>query len=281
MNSLLFAVAVFGFEPVAYAYVQGSVAAAPTEWDAQIRGSREFGLLGSQNIPESEIKEKASIMEYAYRLGTNMGTVAGIEDFSVHAFGSFFINGAESINNTATYGRDTGHLLGLEVAGNFVHEATRQVGWFLRYSVPVALNTEKFGKSRIDTLGIGIQSGFQISDRTQFELLTYYGSGYTVNKRRDQNAALVFSGLLGIRLPKSITSGILIKGGPFFESDVTERNDPIYGLVGFRGFRVGVTAIAAITLTERLGLEIGYIQKISGAYFRATKDVYSGLTMVF
>jgi hypothetical protein len=265
----------------AQAFVSGAVTPSPGEWDAQLRFSRETGLLGSQNIPESQIREKADITEYGYRLGTNLGERFGMSDFSVHAFGSFFVNGEELLNGSRTYPRDSGHLLGLEVSSNFVHEPSRQLGWFVRYSAPVSLATEKFGKSRIDTVGVGLQSGFLLTDTVQIESLTFYGSGYSRNSVREQNASLVFSGLFGVRIPNSVFQGTVLKVGPFFESDLTERNDSVYGLTGFRGYRVGLTGIAALKLTSDLGLELGYIQKLSGAYFRATKDLYASIGMTF
>ena len=134
------------FFPVsAFAYVSGSASAGPGEWDAQIRASFERGLLGAQNIPESQVREQAAITEYSYRLGTNIGDVWGLNDASLHVFGSYLIHGAEFVSGTQTYQQDAGHLLGIEISANFLHERSRQAGMFIRLSAPIGVMTEKFG----------------------------------------------------------------------------------------------------------------------------------------
>lgn len=263
------------------AYVPSIVSTAPEEWDAQFRWSHESGLLGNRNVPESQVTSRASITEYTLKGGTNFGDFIGLENFSIHISGSYLRHGAEDILGRVTYGEDDGFIGGLELTADFFHEAEKAVGFLLRFTEPFKLNTEKFGKARIDTLGAGITSGFRISDLLQQEHLVYYGSGYLKFGARHQNATLVYSGLLGARFPRLALSGVVLKAGPFFESDLTERTDSTSELVGFRGYRLGVSFLGNIALTPTIGLDTGYVQKLSGAYFRATKDIFSSLTFVF
>ena len=264
----------------ANAFISGSVTAPPGKTDVELKAEFQRGTLGPQNLPETQQTQKASITSYQINLGHNFGEVIGLSDFSLHASGLFFSSAEESLNQVIRYGEDSGTVIGLEAA-NFVHDADRAVGLFLRYAAPVEMNLAKFMNPKVDTVAVGIQSGFNITETFGHESLIYWGSGVFRDGTRHQNASIAISQLFSARFPDLIASGLTVKLGPFLEGDVTERDDLAYRTVGLRSFRVGATALAALRFTSEWGVETGYIQKLSGAYFRATKDFFLSTKIFF
>ncbi len=265
----------------ASAYVSGTASAVPGGYDAELGVNFERGLLGAQDVPESQQQQTASITEYHLKFGHNFGEVGGLQDFSLRLSGIYYLAAPESLGGVILYPSDEGTILGLEVAANFVHEPTRIVGGFFRLAAPFSMIVEKFQKPRIDTYAMGVQSGFEISNLLGWESLLYFGGGLVRGGVRYQNASLIASSLLSARWRGVVANGLTLKAGPFFESDVTERSDAQYGTTAFRGYRVGLTGIGSIQLSSSMGLEVGYVQKLSGAFFRATKDLFIATKFVF
>ncbi|MGE0615154.1 MAG: hypothetical protein AB7P04_05910 [Bacteriovoracia bacterium] len=263
--------------PRAEAYISGSVSAGPGKSDVELTASFERGRLGAQNIPESQITQNSSITTYDLKVGHNFGAWGGLEDVTLRLSGRYFGSAPEAMGATPTYGEDSGGVFGLETSANFLHEPERVVGAFARFSLPSGMNRAKFANPKVDTFALGLQGGFEISSTFGFETLWYYGTGLLDSGIRMQNASLVGSSLLSARWPSAWPQGLTLKFGPFFESELTERNDTVYGTTGIRGFRVGLTAIGSVAFTSALGMDLGYVQKLSGAYFRATKDVFVSL----
>lgn len=279
-TALLAPLATLLMPPAAWGYVSGAVGAAPGGWSARTGINLERGLLGAQDVPESQQQQSASITSFHLNFARNFGAVGGLEDLTVSLGDSAFLSSTEQIGSTIFYPADRGHVVTLELSANWHHEVSRVVGSFVRFAFPIDVALEKFEQPKIDRIAFGFQGAYEISDTVAQEWLAAYGSGISDAGARRQNASLAASLLVAVRL-NSVIQGWTWKAGPFLEADLTERNDAAYGTTAIRGFRAGLTTIWDLRVSPTLGLELGYVQKLSGAFFRATKDFFVDVSVAF
>lgn len=260
----------------ALGYVGGAPRLSQGDVEVTLRSEFMRGLAGPENLPESQQKQKPSVNIFEFGAGYSLGTLSDLlQDVKVRFTAARFTSAAEILNGTVVYPEDQGWLAGLEVSSNFVHEPDRLFGTFIRVQHPVDVDIGKFVNPKLDRVGLGVQSAFKLSDRFAQETLLFWGSGISQSGFK-QNSSLSLS-LLGAMV---FSEGFL-KLGPFFDADLSERNDSAYGTTGVRSFRVGLVTALGYQLSREMGLEFSYVQKFSGAYFRATKDFVLGLRCVF
>jgi hypothetical protein len=263
----------------AHAYVSGAVGAHPGQWDGSLGVLFHRGLLGSEAIPETQIRRRASITETQVSLGRNWGDLWGLTDVATRVHFSRYSAAAELLQGQQIYGENSGSLITLETSFNLVRDTEKLLGFLLRLSHAADSQLDKFMKPKLDRVGLGIQGAYALSDHVGEEFLIYYGSGYFGPTGRVQNASLALS--INTAFRGLFEGRFTLRVGPFLEADLTERNDAAYSLQGFRAFRAGLALLGSVPLAPGLGLELGYIQKFSGAYFTATQDSFLKVGFAF
>ncbi len=263
----------------AHAYVSGAVGANPGQWDGSLGLVFHRGLLGAESIPETQVTRRASITETQASLGRNWGDLWGLTDVQTRIHFSRYSAAAEILNGQQVYGENSGTLITLETAFNLVRDTEKLLGFLVRVSHVEDSRLDKFMKPKLDRVGLGIQGAYALTESVGEEVLIYYGSGYFGPTGRVQNASLALS--INTAFRGLIEDRVALRVGPFVEADLTERNDAAYSLQGFRSFRVGLALLGSVKITEGLGLDLGYIQKFSGAHFTATQDTFLKLGFAF
>jgi len=266
--------------PAASAYVAGASSVPTGSFELGLKTELMRGLAGPENLPESQQKQTPNVNIYEVAAGYNVGTHSVFQDVKFRLLGSHYTSEAELLNGSQIHPRDDGWILGAEISSNFVHEPDRVFGVFLRAQHPISMNIEKFINPKIDTFGVGFQTGYKFSDSFGQETVLFLGSGVSGDGFR-QNASLSASLLAVWILSEGIfKDGAAIRLGPFYDGDLAERGDLKYGTQGFRAFRLGLVASASYSFNRNLSMDFSYIQKFTGAYFRATKDFIFALRIV-
>ena len=270
----------FTFQSV-YAYVAGATSVPAGGFEATMKAEFMRGLAGPENLPETQQKQTPSVDIYEVSGGYNLGNYSIFQDLKIRLIGNYYTSASELLNGNEIYPKDEGWVLGGEVSANFVHEADKVFGIFLRTQNPLSMNVEKFVNPKIDRFGLGIQSGFKFSDHFGQETVLFVGSGISDGGFR-QNAS-VSASLLGVWILSGgvFKNGAAVRLGPFYDGDIAERNDARYNTQGVRAFRLGLVAAASYSFVKDMTLDVSYIQKFTGAYFRATKDISVSLRTVF
>jgi hypothetical protein len=102
------------------------------------------------------------------------------------------------------------------------------LGFFLRGTVPFAMNLEKFGNPRIDYLAGGWQLGVELETWLSYEAGFFFGSG-TRPVSKDQNGAAALSNLFHFHAERWLLPWkVGVKLGPYVEGDIHERFDERY-----------------------------------------------------
>jgi hypothetical protein len=275
----LVAAAILATTTSCFGYIAGITPAPPGSWEMSLKAELMRGLAGPENLPESQQRLKPSVNVYEVSGAYHFGTASIFQDIKLRVSGSYVDSAAESIGGTQFYGRNQSGILGIEAATNFVHEPDRLLGVFVRTQFPIQFDLAKFVNPRLDRIGLGVTTAFRFNDRFSQETLVFFGSGASDGPAR-HNPSLAVS-LLGVYVLKGILSDVSFRFGPFYEGDLAERSDTAYGTVGVRTFRLGFTVTGTVNLTDKLSLEVGYIQKVTGNWFRATVDGFAKLRAVF
>lgn len=274
MKNLIY-LAFTAFSLPTFAYVGGATGLSPGDIELTFRSELMRGLAGPENLPESQQTQKPSVNIFEFGGGYSLGTISdAFQDVKLRLTAARYTSAAELLNSAVIYPEDQGWLVGLEVSSNFLHQPDRLFGAFIRFQHPIDADIAKFVNPKFDRVGLGVQSAFKLTDSFAQETVIFWGSGISQNGFK-QNPSLSIS-LLG----SIIFSKGFIKLGPFYDSDLSERNDSSYGTTGVRSFRVGLVTAIGYQFSREFGMEFSYIQKFSGAYFRATKDFIVGLRCV-
>ena len=265
----------------AHAYIAGTTSVPAGGIEAMVKTEFMRGLAGPENLPETQQKQTPSVNIYEVSGGYNFGTASVFQDLKIRLMGSYYTSVSELLNGIEIYPKDEGWVVGAELSTNFVHEPDKVFGIFLRTQHSISMNVEKFVNPKIDRFGLGIQTGYKFSDHFGQETVLFVGSGITEGAFR-QNASISAS-LLGVWILNEgiFKNGAAVRLGPFYDGDIAERKDARYNTQGVRAFRLGLVASASYSFTKDLSLDISYIQKFTGAYFRATKDAIVSLRTVF
>ena len=268
------------FSQPSFAYVAGSVSAPPGHMDFSLRGEIMRGLAGPVNLPESKQTQKPSVNIYEASASYNFGELKFLQDFTLRLTNQYFTSAEEVYQGSAVYEKDEGNILTFEAAANFVHEIDRTFGFFIRSSLPISMNIQKFSNPKIDLFGIGLQAGVKYTQTFGSEFVIYYGNGFRRGSDSQNSALTVMVPLVVNTTAWIFSHGAAFKLGPFFDGDLRDRTDSAYGTESVRSFRFGFAVLPSVRVTPSFGVDCGYIQKLSGAYFRATKDAFLGVRFI-
>lgn len=268
------------FTQTAGAYVAGPGAQSEGQFGVSLKTEWMRGLAGPENLPETQQSLKPDVDIYEVAVGYGFGTHGVFQDLRLRMAYAYFSSAQEVTGGTLRYPKDDGGYLGAELSANFVHDLQKNFGVFLRFQSPLGMNLAKFVNPKIDRLGIGVNTAFRLTDRFSQETVLFLGSGILSGGYR-QNASIAISTLGVFTLPPSwLGTGAAFRLGPFYEGDIAQRIDLAYGTT-VRAFRLGLTMIASVSILDNWAVDLGYTRKFTGAYFRATDDLFLSTTVVF
>jgi hypothetical protein len=189
---------------------------------------------------------------------------------------------------------DRGAFITPSVSTSLVHTATTSFGVFVLGNVPIGVNYKKFVSPRIDFVGGGFRGGIELAPWFALETSFYVGTGSSGRGGR-QNGTFAATQLLHFRSEKLGTSPsfrVGIKVGPYIDGDlIGERSDARYDQVYTAGypdrtdrirmFRFAATFLPYVQMSDKVSLELGYLQKLFGYDTPATQLYTATLRYVF
>jgi len=276
MRTILF-LAVFSSQ--IFAYVAGSAGIQEGGVELTMKAELMRGLAGPENLAESQQRLIPSVNIFELGAGYNFGALSVFQDIKARLTSAQFTSAEETLSGTTIYSKNEGWIAGIELSSNLIHDVDKIFGIFVRTQHPINMNVAKFVNPKVDRIGLGVQSGFKFNESFGQETVVFFGSGLNQDGMK-QNPSLSVS-LLGAWILNQgfFADGAALKFGPFYDGDLSERSDLGYGTTGIRTFRIGAVLSASYNISKHLGLDLAYIQKFSGSYFRATKDFIFTLRM--
>lgn len=307
------------------AFVGTPVGGHPGEVDVNLQVTTERGKTEPNENQASFMKPK-SWFEYKLGVGYTGGDVGPIEFPSIRLEATYFRTPAErndpdewqvgdagssapgTIGPECTAGarylgggvcefhpEDDGTLVTLSLSGAVVHSADFALGLFVRGTVPIGMDLDKFGNPRIDYFAGGTNVGVELRPWLGFESSVFLGSG-TRPFGKQQNGAVALSTLFHFRARQWLLpwrAGVKI--GPYVEGDIHERYDERYDRAyspvvlpqpgaqpeqsrdRIRAARFAVATLPYFLVTDHLSVELGYVQKFFGYDARATQVYFAGV----
>lgn len=211
--------------------------------------------------------------------------VRGLEGFLSLSRSNFYLeygsfaSAKEQVGSTLFYEKDQGSYITLGFSGDIVHDLEKQFGFYLQASPVRSYNTNKFSNPRLDLFAIGLTSAFNVSDNFFQRNLIHYGSGDGTN----QNSYLAIDTGFGYRLNHLVGRQLTIAGSLFLEADIAERKDASYDAAfsptgtqdRIRSFKYGTLFGVDMALTDSIGINVNYLQKLGGYDARSTQ-IFTG-----
>ncbi len=298
-------------ETSAHALIPIPVGGHPRELDVFVRATLERGKVEPNENKASF--QKANWEMYTVGAGYGVGDLWLLQDVSVRAEITGYRSPAE-VNDpskglvTAAACRgivvgpgqcqfhpsDKGSFITPSLSANLVHTAAFSFGVFIVGNIPIGVDYSKFVLPRIDYIGGGFRSGVEMATWFAFETSFYVGSGSagTVAKQNGTFAATQLLHFRTSRLGGSPFFRLGVKVGPYVDGDlIGERTDPAYDqayTAGFpertdriRMFRFASTVLPYVQMSDKVSLELGWLQKLFGYDTPATQLYTATLRYVF
>jgi hypothetical protein len=310
MGAWAFVLASLVLAKQADAFVPVPVGGHPGEVDASMRVGYEGGLI---EPTENEASwQKAQWLLFQVGGGYTIGSVGPFQDFFVRLDHTFYSIPAETSlaedrvkpelpgparclatpledGGCEFYPSDRGWIITPAVGANLIHEATHSFGLFLQGSIPIGVLQGKFVLPRVDYVAGGTQVGVHLTDWFGFSNRIYVGSG-DFGGDEGQNAAIAITTLFHFDTPRFAdrTLKLGLSLGPYFEGDLTERNDEAYDAaytIGYedgvrdriRAMKFGLAISPYFQITDHFAIDGGYVQKFFGYDAPATQFFYGGI----
>lgn len=307
----LLVVAAVAVSSRAEALIPIPVGGHPKELDVFARVTLERGLVEPN-------ENKASFQRAQWEMftvggGYGIGDVGVLQDLSVRAEITGYQSPAE-VNDLARgsvpagacagvvtapgqcqfHPSDRGAFITPSIGASLVHTGQFAFGVFLVGNIPVGVNYEKFVVPRVDYVGGGFRAGTEFSSWFALETSFYVGSG-SAGKGGRQNGTFAATQLLHFRTGRIGTSPFVrlgVKLGPYVDGDlIGERTDPAYDqayTAGYpdrtdriRMFRFAASAFPYAQVSDKVSLELGYLQKLFGYDTPATQLYTATIRYVF
>ena len=313
---------VMAIAPAASAFVATPVGGRPQELDVNAQFTAERGLIEPNENQASWVKARG-YYEYKLGAGYTWGHYGPLQFFSTRLEATYYTSPAEK-NDPAEwpigpqaptpqpdvpectagarhlggnvcefYPEDDGTLVTGTVSFALVHDPKFALGFYLRGTVPIGMNLDKFANPRIDYISGGTQVGVELTDWLTYESILFLGSG-TRPFGKQQNGAVALNNLFHFHARRWLLpwkAGVKI--GPYVEGDIHERFDERYDrayspiVLGsappeqhrdrIRAARFAVALLPYFLVTDHLSVELGYIQKFFGYDARATQAYFAGV----
>jgi hypothetical protein len=203
-------------------------------------------------------------------------------------------------NGCQIHPADEGHLVSPQLGFNLIHEPDYSLGAFVKGTVPLGVDQEKFVIPRLDLIGGGLVWGQRFAPWLFVQSGFFVGSGPASG---DQNATIAVFSYFGFEGKRWLPTGdVGLRVGPYFDGDLTERFDARYDGAFFAGvptaagsapaipadtadrvrmMRFGVSLAAYVQVARSIAIEGGYTQKIFGYDTPATQFFSVGARAAF
>ncbi len=310
---------------VANAFVATPVGGRPGELDVNAQFTAERGKIEPNENQKSFMKAK-DFYEYKLGVGYTWGHYGPFQFLSTRLEATYYqsprevndpaewqvnpagsstptqlvpecTNGARFLGGGVCefYPEDTGTLLSATVSTALIHDPKFAFGVYLRGTVPLKMDKEKFANPRLDYFAGGWQIGVELQPWLAFESTLYFGMG-TRPFGDEQNGAAAVGNLLHFKAERWLLPWKAgVKFGPYVEGDIHERFDKRYDAAysaqvppqpgstparerdRIRAARFALALLPYFLVTENLSVELGYIQKFFGYDARATQAYFVGL----
>lgn len=295
----------------AHALIPIPVGGHPKELDVFARVTLERGLVEPNENKASF--QKANWEMFTVGGGYGVGDLGPLQDFSIRAELTGYQSPAE-VNDVAKgavapaacrgvvvgpgqcqfHSSDKGSFITASVSANLVHTGAYSFGVFVVGNVPVGVDYSKFVLPRIDYVGGGFRAGVEMTSWFAVETSFYAGSG-SAGSAAKQNGTFAATQLLHFktgRIGESPFFRFGIKVGPYVDGDLFgERTDAAYDqayTAGFpertdriRMFRFASTVLPYVQMSDKVSLELGWLQKIFGYDTPATQLYTATVRYVF
>jgi hypothetical protein len=293
----------------AHGFVSAPVGGHPGELDVMFRLSLERGKIEPNENERSW--QKARWNMYTLGAGYTYGDIGVLQDVSFRLEGTYYTSPAEEndpargavaadqcAGKVTGVGRcqfhlaDKGGFVTPMVAFNLVHKGDFSMGLYLLGNIPIDVNFVKFVLPRTDWVGGGTQVGVHLTPWLGYESRAYVGTGAKGSRGR-MNATIALTNLFVFEAKRWLLPWKAgVKAGTYFDGDLTERTDEVYDRAFTAGFdegrrdrirmmRFGLALFPYMQITERVALELGYVQKIFGYDTPATQFYNIGLRALF
>jgi len=320
-----FGVAVCLLTEAAWGFVGTPVGGHPGELDVNAVVTAERGKT-EPNENQASFMKTRGWYEYKLGVGYTIGDVGPLEFFSVRLEATHYQTPAErndpdewqvgapgssppgTIGPECTagarylgggvcefYPEDRGTIASATVSFALIHDPKFALGFFLKGSVPFAMDLDKFENPRLDYLAGGLNVGLELQTWLGFESTFYLGSG-TRPFGKQQNGAAALSALFDFKTRRWLLPWRAgLKVGPYVEGDIHERHDARYDRAyspvvlpqpggtpeqsrdRIRAARFAMAFLPYFLVTDHLSVEAGYVQKFFGYDARATQVYFVGL----
>jgi hypothetical protein len=285
----------------------------PKELDVFARVTLERGLVEpNENVASYQ---PARWEMYTFGGGYGLGHFGVFQDLSVRAEVTGYrspaevndlsrgaVNAAQCAGVVAGPGlcefhpSDSGAFFTPSISTSLVHTAKLSFGVFVVGNIPVGVRYEKFVLPRIDYVGGGFRAGMEFEPWFALETSFYVGSGSPRPGSSRQNGTFAATQLLHFRTGRIGGSSLFfklgLKVGPYVDGDlIGERTDARYDqayTAGFpdrsdriRMFRFAATALPYVQVSDKVSVELGYLQKLFGYDTPATQLYTATLRYVF
>ncbi len=270
--------------PSVSAFVPSPVGGRAGQLDVAARVTLERGLIEPNENQASW--QDANWEVYTLDAGYSFGDVGGLRDVFARIDVSFFDSPAERVGGQTFAEHDSGVLVGLTAGLNLIHVPDFAWGLFVRGTVPIDVNLDKFANPRVDYLALGSQVGVRLTPHLSYEALLYLGTG----PFGPQNATVALQNVFGLEARPSASWKFGTKLGTYFDGDLTERFDDAYDEAFSPGYpdqrdrirmmRFGLVIAPYIAFDDRYSLEFNAILKLFGFDAPATQVYQATLRVV-
>jgi hypothetical protein len=308
----------------AAAFVANPVGGRPGQLDVNLQATAERGKIEPNDNQASWVPAR-DYYEYKLGVGYTWGHYGPLQFFSTRLEATYYTSPAEkndpqawfidaavtpeADNPECTSGarhlgdgvcefhpEDQGTLVTGTVSFAVVHDASFALGLYLKATVPIGMDLDKFANPRLDYFAGGTQLGVELTNWLSYESTLFLGSG-TRPFGTQQHGALAMSNLFHAYARSWLLPWKAgIKLGPYVEGDIHERYDerydrayspiqlpqpgatePVQHRDRIRAARFAVAALPYFLVTEQISVELGYIQKFFGYDARATQAWFIGV----
>lgn len=227
---------------------------------------------------------KAKLMEQYLSVTHGFGTIL-LEDLEVELRGTLFQNREELLNGTVVHPTDNGGFMSLRVAGNFIRTLRFSFGTWLQGDIPIGVNKEKFVKSNMNYVSLGLQAAYEVLDPLVLSQSVSLGSGLFSPNTKNPNLQSATLGAFNIG---SLLFGhdFVLQTGVVVEADLTSRIDAAYaasalGNGEIKNLVLITPFLIKVPFAKRFGFSAGYAIKWVGKSVRGAKYYTAELSAKF
>lgn len=288
----------------AHASPSRSVGGHPGEIDMSSHVTFQLGEIRPTERPTTWQEANTKIIELG--AGYTIGELGPLKNFYVRLDGAYVTSAEETVTNpnddlplgTRFYGADRSGLLSATMAADFLSTPRLSFGLFLRGSLPIDINLEKFSNIATHHVSGGAHVDVWLSDRTKFLRLGYasrlfVGSG-TYQDGFQHNASAALSNMFVVEAGRWVLPWRMgLRLGPHFEGDINEHvNEPYheaYAKVSsdfvngdrVRAMRLDFVIQPYVCITDNAALVVNYAHEIFGYDSRSTQRLTAGVRTAF